>query len=236
MRSSDLALRLPDTPRWVETRFMLLRDEAVVTGLVNGGASFVARSTRWPLVAVVGRPEPDAIRAAASEAGDTATVLTSEEGAAHVGTALPGWTVGGADIHAWPADRPLPGPQDDVRLLTPSEVRELPGVPTDLHAELTLAAEYSPVSAAFAAGRPGAFCYATAITESLWDISIDTLEPFRRRGLAAGAARHLIHVFSGDGRAPVWGAADDNEPSRSLARKLGFVPAERLALFLGPAA
>jgi hypothetical protein len=40
---------------------------------------------------------------------------------------------------------------------------------------LEIAARRMPVAASFADRRPVSFCYAAAQTESLWDISIDTL-------------------------------------------------------------
>ena len=57
MPVADLARVLLDTPRWVETRFMLLQNEAVITGLTGDRRHFVAASQRWPLVSVVGQPE-----------------------------------------------------------------------------------------------------------------------------------------------------------------------------------
>ena len=78
---------------------------------------------------------------------------------------------------------------------------------------------------------PVSFCYAAFETEAFWDISIETLEPHRRRGLTAASALFLIHHMSVKGEAPVWGAADSNLPSLRLAAKLGFEPVDRIVLF-----
>jgi RimJ/RimL family protein N-acetyltransferase len=233
MPIADLARVLLDTPRWVETRFMLLRDEAVVTGLTGDRRHFVASSTRWPLVSVVGRPDRAFIAGAVADAAGDVEVLCAEEHADYVGAALPLWRRIESTIHAWPGEVPLPPlpPTAEARLLRSDEVRALNHVPVDLRDELIIASEYSPVAGAFAGGAPVAFCCASAITETLWDVWIDSLAGYRRRGLAQKAAQLLIATLGARGQWPVWGSEDGNEPSVALARKLGFVPAERLTVF-----
>lgn len=233
MAVADLARALLDTPRWVETRFMLLRGEAVVTGLTGDRRHFVAASTRWPLVSVVGRPDAAFIGGVVALADPDVNVLCGEEHADHVARALPGWLRIGAAIHAWPGDMALPAapPAEQARLLDAGAIRALGHVPADLRDELLIASEYSPVAAALADGRPVAFCCASAITETLWDIGIDTLSGYRRRGLAQAAARLMMATLGARGQWPVWGAEDDNAPSLALARRMGFVAAERLTVF-----
>jgi len=229
----DLARALLDTPRWVETRFMLLRGEALVTGLTGDRRHFVAASARWPLVSVVGRPDAAFIAGAVEDADEDVNVLCAVEHADHVARALAGWTRIGATVHAWPGDVrfPPPPPRDEARLLPAGELATLRHVPPDLRDELMTASDYSPVAGAFAGGAPVAFCCASAITETLWDIGIDTLDGYRRRGLARKAAHLLIATLGAAGKSPVWGSEDGNEPSLALARTLGFVPAERLMVF-----
>lgn len=233
MPVQDLARALLDTPRWVETRFMLLRGEAVVTGLSADRRHFVAASSRWPLVSVVGRPDGAFIQGAVECADDDLNVLCAEEHADHVAEALPDWRRIGATIHAWPGDVPLPArpPAAEARLMESGELQALRHLPADLREELIIASAYSPVAGAFAGGAPVAFCCASAVTETLWDIGIDTLDGYRRRGLARKAAQLLMATMGARGQWPVWGSEDGNEPSLALARKLGFVPVERLAVF-----
>ena len=62
-------------------------------------------------------------------------------------------------------------------------------------------------------GRAVAFCYPVLQTETLWDVSVDTLEGFRGRGAcrARGARDDAVHA--GPDKAPVWGALETNAAS-----------------------
>lgn len=75
------------------------------------------------------------------------------------------------------------------------------------------------------------FCYPAWQTETLWDVSIETLEPYRRLGLGARAARTLIRHMRLTGRAPAWGALETNSGSRARAARLGFLEAGGVAVF-----
>jgi GNAT superfamily N-acetyltransferase len=88
-----------------------------------------------------------------------------------------------------------------------------------------------PMAAAWAGSVPVAFCYPVWQTERWWDLSIDTLDAYRRQGYAQRAARALIRYMRGTGRAPVWGALERNTASRALAARLGFIEAGGIAVF-----
>jgi GNAT superfamily N-acetyltransferase len=238
MPVADLARVLLDEPRWVEARFMLLRGEATVTGLTGDRRHFVARSTRWPLAVVVGRPDHPFIAGVAADAADDLEILAAVEHADHVAAALVAWERVGATIHAWPHERPLPGPPpgSEARLLGAHERAALRHMPEALREELEIGAAYGPVAAAFADGLAVSVCYATAITETLWDVSVDTLEAYRGRGLAGKAVACAAAALAPAHKWPVWGAADDNPASAAAARKAGFVPADRLVIFRRPLA
>jgi predicted GNAT family acetyltransferase len=83
----------------------------------------------------------------------------------------------------------------------------------------------------FTGGAPVSFCYARAVTETLWEVGLATLEAYRRRGLATKALRCMAASMAGRHAWPAWLVEDDDVASRQLAAKLGFVPSGRLALF-----
>jgi GNAT superfamily N-acetyltransferase len=95
-------------------------------------------------------------------------------------------------------------------------------VPDELHGELTAARSRFVIFAAIDGGVPVSFSYSASMTETLADISIDTLEAYRNRGIGAATAARLIDWVVENGRVPVWGAIDANAPSLRLAEKLGF--------------
>ncbi|MEX2332807.1 MAG: GNAT family N-acetyltransferase, partial [Pseudohongiella sp.] len=59
-------------------------------------------------------------------------------------------------------------------------------------------------------------------TESLWDISIDTVESYRRQGYATAAVVQLMGLMLRRGKVAVWGALQSNSASMKLAQYLGF--------------
>lgn len=78
------------------------------------------------------------------------------------------------------------------------------------------------------------FCYCAAVTETLWDISIHTLEPYRRRGHAGLCVSYMIRRELDQQKQPVWGAEQSNVASMRLARKLGFEPVDQMVVFHPP--
>jgi GNAT superfamily N-acetyltransferase len=88
------------------------------------------------------------------------------------------------------------------------------------------------VAAAILEGVAVAFCYPAYETETLWDVSIDTLEPYRRRGLARTCFEFLCDHMAAHGKVPVWGALASNSASLSLAARLGFEEVDRSIVFL----
>ena len=64
------------------------------------------------------------------------------------------------------------------------------------------------------------------------EIDIHTKEKYRRRGLAHYAASAFIEECLARGLRPNWECWWDNEPSVSLAKKLGFEPISDHPVFL----
>ena len=103
-------------------------------------------------------------------------------------------------FHLPPADAARLAAHAGARLLEETEYRELDNLPPILRGELREACHYSPVASAFADDRPVSFCYSGWETESHWDVSIDTLETYRRRGLGTAACVCLIRHFAARGK------------------------------------
>jgi hypothetical protein len=235
---ADVARLLPDLPEWIEVRSMLLRQQARLIGSVSTSPpTFVALYQDGDQAAVVGR----ASRASILEAARTATeILAATEDTAWLAGTLPDWEVESALLFRRAAGSPLLGGVGDVRLLATGEVATITGgttplVPPALVQELRDAEKSgAPIAASFEGKCAAAFCYAGSITETLWDISIDTLEPYQRRGHAMRVVAFLIEHYRVLGKEPVWGALVSNHASRALAARLGFEAAGSLSIFSAP--
>ena len=229
-----LAALLPDVPRFLETRGMLL-EGCDLLGLEEGpdGPNFVARGLypEGELVSVIGRPAAGAIGEAVSRNENSGAVIAMPENAALVARTLPDWQMRPAVLHLLGEGGLVDASEHEVRLLSGSEeLRLLPsGLRAGLRAELEGALRRgTPLAATFVDGVPVSFCYVASETEELWDVSIDTLDAYRRRGYAAGCAAFMVrHIRETTGKAPVWGALETNAASMKLAAKLGFVPVDR---------
>jgi len=234
-----LAYALPDIPRWLYVRSMLLSGRCEVLGLVEGGPEpqFVAQELEESedrAVCVVGRPPADAIREAARRNRDGGEFLTSPEGASHILGALPDWTATRATLHLLGDASRLPRlAGGEVRPFRASDLAAVTDdLPEGLRSELEVAlTRDAPAVAALADGRPVSFCYAADETEGLWDISIDTLGRYRRRGYASRCVSYMVDEMRRRDKEPVWAAEETNPPSMRLAAKLGFVPVDELLVF-----
>jgi GNAT superfamily N-acetyltransferase len=232
--SARLAALLPDVPRFVETRAMLLEGDCEILGLEEDAASpsFVVRDGEEDLVCVVGHPSREAVAEALARSGDASAVITMPENVSRVAQAVPVREPQPAILHLLAEAERLPeATEGQVRLLSgPEELRLLPaGLRAELERTLRRG---TPVVAAFVGDAPVSFCYVASETEGLWDVSIDTLEEYRKRGYAARCAAYMIwHMRDTVGKEPVWGAVEFNAPSMGLAAKLGFVPVDRVFVF-----
>jgi RimJ/RimL family protein N-acetyltransferase len=249
--------RVPDEPRWIDTRGMLLsgRAEVYASAAADGsvpGLIVVVRDSA--LVSVVERPLEAELRNPIATLSGDVNVLAQMEDADYVGAALATWRRRRAIVHVM---RQLPqwdaSLDPHARVFTLESAPRFDHVPELLRRELLDALKGRtvsrfvpgalppsgtarsritvPMAAVWADGRPVSFCYPVWQTETLWDVSIETLEPYRRRGLGARAARTLIRHMRRSGRSPVWGALDTNAASRALAARLGFLETGGLAVF-----
>lgn len=217
---------VPDLPRWVETRDLLSRHGSKV--LENRSRTgFVVWSADGALGSVVGDPDPVAL---AGQAGRVSELLAFSDNVERVRPLLPDHHVEPATLYSAPERPPAPPPHA-CRTIGRSEITALDHLPADLSAQLSdAAAEGALVVAALDGALPVAFAYVAAETESLWDVSIDTVESHRRRGYASAAVLHLIRAMKAKGKSAVWGAVESARPSSNLALRMGFAPVDRLWL------
>jgi GNAT superfamily N-acetyltransferase len=239
MQSMDpfsLAELVPDLPRWIEVRDLLLQGGGEITGLEREPElSFVLRDRESASVFLIGTPTQTAL-ANAIEAilADRAGVVAPPAFTSRLAQALPAWSHSRLIVH---------GLTDPARLerISTEGVDWVPvadlgafNLPADLLEELMDGGARSPIAASWVEDQPVAFCYAGSYTETLWDVSIDTLEPHRRRGHAGRCAAHMVKHMAARGRQPVWQALENNPPSWRLAAKLGFTPIDELVMFEPP--
>jgi RimJ/RimL family protein N-acetyltransferase len=225
---------LPDIPRWVEARALLLSGECEIFGLAETPRLSVAvRDPSTGSVIVVGRPSRAALAAATDGIMHDGNVIAMLDDAGWLAETLPGWPRTRAILHLLRDSSRLPPPCSNVRFLDPSTIEQI-AIPDQLRRELRFGAEDSAIMTTFVDDQPVAFCYAGSITESLWDVSIDTLPQHRRRGYAALCAAHMIRHMTAQGKQPVWGAVAENLASWRLAQKIGFAPVDEIALFEPP--
>jgi GNAT superfamily N-acetyltransferase len=258
----ELAAALPDIPRWLKVRSMLLTGTGEVFGVMDDPPSFAAFSPHLRIAVVVGRPAADAIIAAVGRRGAQAAVLADDDNLDHVLGALDGWTVSPSALHLqrdssrlpslvpdgpgagsarpFAEPHPLPVPADQpgedvrVRMVSGADIAGF-DLPPELNDELMRATLVGKLGATFVDGAPVSFCDAMAETESLWDVGIETLEPHRRRGYAGLAVAFMADQMGRRGKRPVWAAEESNTASVRLASKLGFARVDRRYVLRAPA-
>jgi hypothetical protein len=116
------------------------------------------------------------------------------EDAAAWRTLLPGWSEQAAVVHVHPTRNRCRG--RTARALPHARGHGAPGaLEEQLASELVGRAVERSRGRAFESDLPVAFAYAAHQTETWFDLSIDTLGEFRRRGHGTAAAAFLIHHF-----------------------------------------
>ncbi|MBL8139814.1 MAG: GNAT family N-acetyltransferase [Acidobacteria bacterium] len=224
----------PDIPRWAEARGMLVarRGRIYASDMATGGAIILMHDGS---LAVLTAPMPHAALSSALEVvrADAPWLVPADDARAHAGLCevLDVGRDERAIIHALPADvlhRTRADREADVRWVMSPDAIDWSHVDADLRHELAAAFAFSPVAAAFDDGQAVSFCYAAFQTETLWDVSIDTIPRARGRGHARQVAAFLVAHMRDRGRRPVWGAVESNAASLALARTLGFVPVDAL--------
>jgi hypothetical protein len=261
--SLDVALeRVPDDPWRVDTRGMLLSGRADVLfprEPESAADGFIVTIREASLVSIVGRPPRGFIQETVGTLDGTVNVLCQPKDAPYVAGSLQGWQRTLAILHTLPGQPEwAAGLDPDTRIFSAKDAPTLAHLPGGLRHELTNALRGRPIArfvpgelphrdlppaldpvsiaGSWAGHLPVAFCYPALRTERWWDISIETLEQYRRQGHGARAVRTMTRHMWESGRWPVWGATITNEASLALARSLGFQEIGRLCVFSTPGA
>ena len=122
-----LAAELPDVPRWVEVRSMLLSGEGRVIGSVSTSPLSFVVVDPVGTAGVVGRPASASVRAAAEVAHE---ILAVPEDAGWTAAALPEWRREAATLYVLGEHARLPGfTEEEARVVTAPELVAAPELP-----------------------------------------------------------------------------------------------------------
>jgi len=224
-----LAAALPDLPRWVYARSLLLSGAAAVRVAAARDAALVLESTTAVLV---GRPDRQLLRDALGENPRGPTLLVEGDTLMAVREALPGWSERPFLVHGrhrrYVPDMPL---AHGVVVSAPLDPGVLNGLPDDVRSDVAGA----PAAAVRTLhGVPLAVCTVSDLTETLWDVGIDTIESTRRQGHGTAVFLALAAAMAAQGQQPVWAAYEDYMPSLAMASRLGFRPVARMVELTPP--
>jgi len=233
VRGFKILQQLPDIPRYIYARWMLLSGSGRI--FMSDSREDVDTVIQHPangLTCVIGMPDPEVLHEAIDALDIPALLLAVPENSAYIEKLFPDWNASTARMHILPPNVNLDiSPDIRVSFLDKEDLSEMDHLSGELQSELLTASIHSPIAAVFDNELPVSFCYAAAETETLWDISIDTLEPYRRRGFARQAVAFMIKYMHKKGKQPVYGAEETNIESTRLAQKMGFEPIDTLILF-----
>ncbi|CAN5740974.1 hypothetical protein BH23ACT5_BH23ACT5_16260 [soil metagenome] len=211
---------VPDEPRWVEVRSILLSNTGHVIGTPTGG---VVVDSDGELAGLVGQPDEATLRHARPHLVPGAELLVTRDGLAQARALLPDRHPARAILHLR-ADTALPPPDPRLEVVAVNE-EMLATLPSQLASEVE-GAEVAVVRRV--GGSAVSACGAYSLTETLWDVGVDTLDVHRRQGHARACFFALVAHMAQMGMRPVWGVYEDNVASLSMARSLGFEPVDEL--------
>lgn len=225
---TDVLATLPDLPRWVEARGLLLSRRGFVVDTEDGCRLVCGRTDR--IVVPVSIELSPLVEVTATREVPDPTVLVQDVMLPAARYHLPDWQAEAVTVYTLPPDRARAWrvPQWPTAPISEAQIQAAAHVPPVLRAELLDAVARTPVWAASMDGQPMAFAYAAQTTESWFDVSVDTIEAARNQGLGRAAVMGLIVERMLRGLRPVWGAVQSNEASHKLARRLGFEPVDLL--------
>ncbi|HEX7662481.1 MAG TPA: GNAT family N-acetyltransferase [Pseudonocardiaceae bacterium] len=228
-----LAANIPDVPRWVAARALLSSGDCTLV-VAKTGTSAVVLDAQFRSGNLIGQPEPALLRDALADVPPGFRLIVQITSLDEAHGALVDWTVAEVIVHElarpWPSVLPA---EPGVTVSVPPDERLLVGLPDAVRGQ---AAQADAVAVRAAGGAAVAVCTADAVTDLLWNVTVDTVAEHRRKGYATACFRMLATWMAARGRQPVWCALAGHVPSIRLAAKLGFRPVDRLAVLTSPVA
>ncbi|MEM7736225.1 MAG: GNAT family N-acetyltransferase [Deinococcota bacterium] len=215
--------QLPDTARWVETRDLLSASTSSFIETKAGNGFVVWREDK-ELGSIVGEVDSSASLEAARACAE---LLAFPENIREVQAVLTEFRAEQAFLFEAPLDFPA-STAHVCKTVDVADVVAMEHLPEALRKELSSLEQNTSMTAAFDNELPVAFAYIASKTETLWDVSIDTLATHRRQGYAASTVLALMNAMKAKGKTAVWGALQSNLASLGLARKLGFKEVDSL--------
>jgi hypothetical protein len=219
-------LELPDVPRWLEAHGIAADPASWRRALGDG---FALGSDAAQLIVIAGDADPAATGELARAYPDHTLLVELEREPLARAT---GRDVVRAVLHTLGADGDAPDFADggldvDAAIALPDDAA-LDHLPAPLAAELARVRGRRTIWTAIVDSVAVSFAYAPWRSARWFDVSIDTLPEARQLGLGRLVAAAMIRDERALGRAPVWGADEDNLASLRLARALGFVAVDAL--------
>ncbi|MAB79463.1 MAG: hypothetical protein CMJ89_08930 [Planctomycetes bacterium] len=230
---AKLADELPDLPRWVPARGLLLsaRCEILIPPESRrGGGHFLLDEGR-PLACAIGRPVASVVRSFLDRVEGPYHVLAPQETAEHLRTLLPGWSESPLTVYVHPNPATMALGPHPIRIVTRGDIDLLVNVEPAVRAQVERTLDFAQVCVAFDGERAVAFCSSLYETEAWWDVELHTIESYRRRGYATSAAAGLVRHMVTLGKKPAWGALESSRVASRMAVRHGFRAVDRMVLF-----
>ena len=219
----DIFSQIPDLPRWVDARGLLLSRRGFVVDAADGCRVVCGRADRLivPVTFDLTR-ELDVI--ATREVTGGATILLQEVMLPSARWLLQDWEAAPATVYALQPERARDWrmPQWQTAPISPSQLEAARHLPNALRATLLDVQNRSPVWAAMAEGQPLSFAWLTTATEAWFQVWVETVESARGKGLGRAAAMGLIVDRVLRGLRPVVRVPGTDVAGTRLARRLGF--------------
>jgi|GEM_PF-6310239 len=230
----------PDTSTNVEARGFQLREDTLAYRADASSTDLLLRSPLFRVSLPIGQPTVKLVRSVLREDKEPWTVVAATEQIDAIHEAIPDWDFELARIAERPETvpplvAPAVGDGIEIRPLDPRDRAAVDSIPDEeVRDEVGRLLGYVPYVAAFVDERPVSLCGGYPETETHFDLAIDTLEGFRRCGLARATATALIHAMAERGKRPVWGAVESNTASIRLAESLDFEWVGKLGVWAAP--